>query len=170
MTTAARLGLAAVLLIAGWDKIGAPARSVMAVEAYQLLPKGAAEIVGYGLPIFEIVIGVLLIVGLLTRLAGIVTGLLMVAFIIGVASAWARGLSIDCGCFGGGGQIDPSQTQYPQTILRDVAFLAMAAWVAVKPPGKLALDTVLGLGGRSDDDRDDTSDDDHAAPDADPKE
>ena len=29
----------------------------------------------------------------------------MVAFIIGISQAWARGLTIDCGCFGGGGQI-----------------------------------------------------------------
>ena len=146
VTTAARLVLAGVLIVAGWSKMGAPALSIEAVKAYQLLPTAVAEIVGYVLPILEIVIGLLLVVGLLTRMAAIVTAVLMCAFIVGIASAWARGLNIDCGCFGGGGALPPGQkANYLPEILRDVGFLALAAWVAVRPPGRLALDSALGL-------------------------
>src|SRR4051794_4135676 len=99
VTTVARFVLAGVLIVAGWLKIGTPALSVQAVKAYELLPDGVATAVGYGLPILEIVVGVLLVAGLLTRPAAVVGGLLMVAFIIGIASAWARGLRIECGCF-----------------------------------------------------------------------
>ncbi len=53
----------------------------------------------------------------------------MVAFIIGISQAWARGLTIDCGCFGGGGQIGAAETRYPQEIARDAAF-ALAGGVA----------------------------------------
>ena len=138
VTTAARLVLAGVLIVAGWSKMGAPALSIEAVKAYQLLPTAVAEIVGYVLPILEIVIGLLLVVGLLTRMAAIVTAVLMCAFIVGIASAWARGLNIDCGCFGGGGALPPGQkANYLPEILRDVGFLALAAWVAVRPPGRL---------------------------------
>jgi len=146
VTTVARLVVAGVLIVAGWLKMGAPALSIKAVEAYELLPTAVAEIVGYVLPILEIVIGLLLVVGLLTRLAAIVAGLLMLAFVIGIASAWARGLNIDCGCFGGGGALPPGQrANYLPEILRDLGILALAAWVAVKPPGRLALDAALGL-------------------------
>jgi uncharacterized membrane protein YphA (DoxX/SURF4 family) len=146
VTTVARLVVAGVLIVAGWLKMGAPAISIKAVEAYELLPAAVAEIVGYVLPILEIVIGLLLVVGLLTRLAAIGGGLLMLAFVIGIASAWARGLNIDCGCFGGGGALAPGQqANYLPEILRDLGILALAAWVAVKPPGRLALDSALGL-------------------------
>ena len=57
----------------------------------------------------------------------------MVVFILGIASAWARGLSIDCGCFGQGGTIAAAQTQYPQEIARDVGLLACAAWLVAQP-------------------------------------
>jgi uncharacterized membrane protein YphA (DoxX/SURF4 family) len=146
VTTVARLVVAGVLIVAGWLKMGAPAISIKAVEAYELLPTAVAEIVGYVLPILEIVIGLLLVVGLLTRLAAIGGALLMLAFVIGIASAWARGLNIDCGCFGGGGALAPGQqANYLPEILRDLGIFALAAWVAVKPPGRLALDSALGL-------------------------
>ncbi|HEX5428049.1 MAG TPA: MauE/DoxX family redox-associated membrane protein, partial [Pedococcus sp.] len=61
----------------------------------------------------------------------------------GIASAWARGLSIDCGCFGKGGTIAASQTQYPQEIARDVGLLACAVWLAVRPRSTLSLDGLL---------------------------
>ena len=101
------------------------------------------SIVGYGLPVLELAIGALLLLGLFTRVSAVVAGLLMVAFIIGIASAWARGLSIDCGCFGNGGTIAASQTQYPQEIARDIGLFACAAWLAVRPRSALSLDRLL---------------------------
>ena len=62
--------------------------------------------------------------GLLTRGAAVVSGLLFVAFIIGIASVWARGISIDCGCFGGGGYDPDAMSKYPWEIARDAALLA----------------------------------------------
>ncbi|WP_285703653.1 DoxX family protein [Microtetraspora sp. NBRC 16547] len=148
MTTAARLVLGAVLIVAGGLKIGAPALSVQAVKAYQLLPDSLATAIGYGLPILEIVIGVLLAVGLLTRVSAVVAGLLMLAFVVGIASAWARGLRIDCGCFGGGGELGAGQDpNYFWEILRDFGLVIVAAWIFIRPPGRLAMDSALGLSG-----------------------
>ncbi|WP_307845342.1 MauE/DoxX family redox-associated membrane protein [Planomonospora sp. ID67723] len=162
MTTVSRLILAAVLIVAGGGKIGTPVLSVEAVKAYQLLPESLATAVGYGLPILEIVIGVLLVVGLLTRVAGIVSALLMLAFVIGIASAWARGLRIDCGCFGGGGQLAAGEEpSYLIDILRDFGLFALGVIVAWFPPGRLALDSVLGLTpSQEPDEYDDTEGDD----------
>jgi hypothetical protein len=62
-------------------------------------------------------------------------------FIAGVTQAWARGLSIDCGCFGGGGAVAPDQTTYGLELLRDAGFLLLAGWLVVRPRtlGALAL-------------------------------
>jgi hypothetical protein len=72
-------------------------------------------------------------VGIGTRAVAVLSGLLLLAFVAGVSQAWARGLSIDCGCFGGGGAVAPGQTQYLQEILRDAGFLALAVWLTVRP-------------------------------------
>ncbi|NRQ36191.1 DoxX family membrane protein [Nonomuraea sp. NN258] len=146
MTTVARLVLAGVLIAAGALKIGNPADSVVAVKAYQLLPDAIAVPVGQLLPILEIVVGVLLVVGLLTRVAAVISGLLMFAFVFGIAWAWANGLRIDCGCFGGGGQLGQGQEPtYLIDILRDFGLVLLAAWIVRFPPGRLALDSKLGL-------------------------
>ena len=66
----------------------------------------------------------------------------MVAFVAGIASVWARGYSIDCGCFGGGGDISPEgrATRYTQEIIRDLAFTLMALWLARWPRTKYSLE------------------------------
>ncbi|MEU0568072.1 MauE/DoxX family redox-associated membrane protein [Nonomuraea sp. NPDC005983] len=148
MTTVARLVLGVVLISAGGLKIGNPSESVLAVKAYQLLPDSIATMVGYGLPILEIVVGVLLVIGLLTRVAAVVAALLMFAFVFGIAWAWANGLRIDCGCFGGGGQLGAGQEPtYLLDILRDFGLVLLGAWTARFPPGRFALDQALGLAG-----------------------
>jgi uncharacterized membrane protein YphA (DoxX/SURF4 family) len=113
------------------------------VQAYQLLPFDVAAYIGYGLPIVEIIVGVLLVLGLFTRFSAVIGSLLMVAFIIGIASAWARGLSIDCGCFGNGGTIAAAQTQYPQEIARDAGLLLCGLWLVIRPRTMFGLERTL---------------------------
>jgi len=65
--------------------------------------------------------------------------LLLVVFVGAVASAWARGLQIDCGCFGDGGEVAAGRTAYPAEILRDLALLLAALALARWPRSRLAL-------------------------------
>lgn len=138
-----RLALGGVLLAAGLLKVGDPTGSIQSVVAYRLFDYQLAEMIGLMLPVVEIAVGLLLILGLLTRWSALVGGLLMLIFIAGIASAWARGLSIDCGCFGTGGPIDPSETAYLQEIVRDAALAGAGLWLVVRPRSLLAIDTIL---------------------------
>ena len=142
LTTVARVALGAVMVTAGALKISDPGQAVRAVQAYQILPQGMTHVVGYGLPLIEIVLGLLLILGLGTRGVGVLAGLFMIVFIAAVSSAWARGLSIDCGCFGGGGAAGSAGKawRYLSEILRDLLFLGFASWIAVFPSSRFALD------------------------------
>lgn len=139
---ACRLVLGGVLVVAGALKVTNLESSVLAVRGYQLLPYEVALVVGYMLPLLEIIVGLLLIAGLLTRFAGAIGALLMVAFIIGISSAWARGISIDCGCFGGGGEIalEEAVKKYPVEIARDIGLAAAGIWLLVRPDSKFSLD------------------------------
>ena len=141
----ARLVLGVVLLVAGLLKIGNLGQSVLAVRAYQLLPYEMTSVVGYALPVIEIILGVLLILGLFTRLSGLAGALLMVVFIFGISSAWARGLSLDCGCFGGGGEVSAQEAlaAYPIEIARDAGLALAGLWLTVRPRTPFALDSLL---------------------------
>jgi uncharacterized membrane protein YphA (DoxX/SURF4 family) len=140
LTLIARLGLGGVLLAAGGLKIGNLQKSAMSVRAYEMLPVGLANFLGFVLPWIEIGMGLLLIVGVAVSIVGLLGALTMLAFVVAIAQAWARGLSIDCGCFGGGGEIDPEDTKYLSSILRDIGFLLLGVYLYYFPKGKFGLD------------------------------
>ena len=140
LTLLARLILGVVLLVAGGLKIGNLPKSAMAVRSYEMLPIPLANFLGYTLPWIEIGLGLLLIVGVTVKISGALGALTMLAFIIAIAQAWARGLSIDCGCFGGGGAIDPEDTKYLSEIIRDIGLMALGIFLYFYPKGRFALE------------------------------
>jgi uncharacterized membrane protein YphA (DoxX/SURF4 family) len=145
-----RLVLAGVWIAAGAAKVTDLAGSGRAVNAYQLMPFAVAQAIGAALPLVELVLGGLLLAGLATRVAAGASAALLGVFIAGISSAWARGLSIECGCFGGGGQLTAGQSpNYGPEILRDAALLLLAVFLVVFPATRFSLDARL-LGGASD--------------------
>jgi len=139
----ARVVTGGVWIVAGALKFPDPAASVRAVRAYDLLPETVVPAVGHLLPVVEVVIGVALLVGLLTRPVAVVSALLLVGFVVGIASAWARGLSIDCGCFGGGGFDADATEKYPWEIARDLGLLALSGYLVWLRSSRLSLDAML---------------------------
>jgi uncharacterized membrane protein YphA (DoxX/SURF4 family) len=137
----ARLLLAGVLLIAAVPKLSDTEQTVRAVRAYRLLPEGSVRPVAYALPYLELALALLLVVGLGTRVVAAIAGLLLLVFLGGVISAWARGLRIDCGCFGGGGVTE--DPKYVTEVLRDVGLLLVAGLVSWLPRSALSLDNAL---------------------------
>nr|WP_229784274.1 MauE/DoxX family redox-associated membrane protein [Pilimelia anulata] len=144
LTVAVRLGLAAVWLVAGGAKVGDLAHSGRVVNAYKIMSYDAAKIVGAVLPFVELALGALLLAGLAVRLAGGLSIGLLGAFIAGIVQAWARGLSIDCGCFGGGGELGAGESPtYLLDLLRDLGFVLLAGFLLTWPRGWLAVDNWL---------------------------
>ena len=139
-TLVSRLILGGVLLAAGLLKVTHPAKSAMAVRAYEVLPIPVANFLGYSLPWIEVGISLLLILGVAVKPAAIFGGFLMFLFIAAISQAWARGLTIDCGCFGGGGQVAKGETKYLEEILRDTGLIILAIYLVMYPRGKFSLD------------------------------
>jgi len=145
LTLVGRLLLGGVFLVAGGLKAFKPAEAASAVAAYKILPTQLAHIAGYALPWFEIAIGLLLIIGLSIRMAAVVSGGVMLLFVVSIISVWARGLLIDCGCFGGGGVIDPSlaasvHRTYFIEILRDLGLAFIALYLYFFPYGLFSIE------------------------------
>jgi len=140
----ARLVLGVVWVVAGALKLGDPAENVRAVRAYDLLPESLVQVVGHALPVVEIVVGLCLLLGLLTRWAALVSGLLLLGFVVGISAAWARGMSIECGCFGGGGgRAAGASDKYPWELARDVVLLLLSAYLVVRPRTPYSVDARL---------------------------
>lgn len=140
ISTLARLIVGVTLLAAGALKVIDLQSSVAAAQAYQLLPPAAAQVLGWVLPFVEVGLGLLLIAGLFTRPVAAVSGVLALIFTAAVISVAARGMSIDCGCFGGGGPVAPGDTHYTFEIIRDLGLAALCGWLVWQPRSRFALD------------------------------
>lgn len=140
----ARLILGATLIVAGLLKVTAVDSSIAAVRTYRIVSWDFAKVVGTAMPVVEIIVGLAILVGLLTRWSALLGALAMVAFIAGIASVWARGISLDCGCFGGGGlRQDPWSTVvhgYIKDIVRDTGLFLCGLWLVIHPRTALSLD------------------------------
>ena len=91
------------------------------VAAYQLLPYAWNYAVAATLPYVELLAGALLLMNLKARPATLLLAALNALFIVVLASVLARGLNIDCGCFGPDAGTTPLQA-----LGRDLLLLALA--------------------------------------------
>ncbi|HJQ43402.1 MAG TPA: MauE/DoxX family redox-associated membrane protein, partial [Jatrophihabitantaceae bacterium] len=140
--TVIRLGLGTIWIWASLEKLSDPRRFVQDVRAYDATPEWLSKAIGYGLPVLEFSLGVLLIVGLAIRVSAFVSGLLFLVFMVGLIQAAARDIKLDCGCFGGGG-VTAGSTHYTLEILRDVGLLVLAAFLVVWPATRISIEEYL---------------------------
>jgi uncharacterized membrane protein YphA (DoxX/SURF4 family) len=142
--TVLRATLAAVMAWAALAKITDLRSSGTSVAAYGLVSPEAARTLGGALPYTEAAIGLLLLAGLATRMTAVFTAALLALYLGAIASAWARGLSISCGCFGGGGAVTHDATRgYVVDMARDFVLMAMAVLLALRPATRYGLDALL---------------------------
>jgi protein-disulfide isomerase len=140
--TVARLLLGVVWIWASLSKLSDPLKFTQAVRAYDATPEWLSKAIGYGLPVLELCLAIVLILGLTVRIAAAVSAALFFVFLIGLIQAAARGLQLTCGCFGGGGPTDHS-TGYTLDILRDIGLLIVAVFLVLWPMTRLSIEEYL---------------------------
>jgi uncharacterized membrane protein YphA (DoxX/SURF4 family) len=141
-----RVALAGMFFVSGWNKITDLDGTVRSVRSYEILPESLVHPFAYGLPLLELAVAVILLLGIGTRIGALVTATLMVMFMIAVGSAWARGMDINCGCFGGAGGHDPDPVPgYISVLIRDALLLVVSLGLARWPRSPFSLDGLLGI-------------------------
>ncbi len=99
-----RIALAVVIgglfIYAGAMKIADPTQFARDIQNFRIVPWSIAIRMAFYLPWLEIIAGLALIFGVLRHGALAILSTLMVVFIAATISAHARGISLDCGCFG----------------------------------------------------------------------
>lgn len=93
--------LGGIFVYAGILKMRSPIEFADNIAAYQLLPANTINALALGLPFFEIICGLLVLGGLRIRIGTLGISTMLFVFMGAILTALKRGLSIDCGCFGG---------------------------------------------------------------------
>lgn len=127
-----RLALGAVFLYSGYAKLGIPLDFADSITTFQVLPPELVNSVAMALPPFELLLGLMLVVGWRSRVAALAVALLSIVFGIALAQAILRGLPVDCGCFGSG---KPSILTTWSSFVRSLLLLGSASclyWVEAK--------------------------------------
>jgi uncharacterized membrane protein YphA (DoxX/SURF4 family) len=120
---AARVLFGLVFIWASFDKILNPDAFAQIVYNYQVLPDALVNPVAIFLPWFEMICGVLLVIGRFSLGAGVLLELLLLVFVGLLAWNAARGLDVACGCF----TTDAGEGNMAVDIVRDLVIMAVGA-------------------------------------------
>ncbi|OHD69429.1 MAG: hypothetical protein A2W19_05845 [Spirochaetes bacterium RBG_16_49_21] len=127
-TSAVRIVLGGMLLFAGGIKIYDPESFGGLIARYDILPRILAGYAAVLIPVLEMVIGLLLVVGYKVRASSLMAVFLMALFIVSIGLNLMRGRSFDCGCFDvrriG---LDINETISAWLVVRDSVFLVAFA-------------------------------------------
>jgi len=98
----AQIAVGLVFLAAALPKIGDPGSFALSVHYFRIVPLAIENLIAVSLPWVELVAGLALVLGIRAREGGVIVTAMMAVFTVAVASALARGLDFECGCFGTG--------------------------------------------------------------------
>ena len=137
LTLRVQIALGLIFVVAAWPKIIDPPSFAHMIYNYRILPGSLINISSLVMPWVELLAGLALILGIWTRPARWIVGLLLAVFMIAIAFNLARGNAIDCGCF----EVSAAGKTHEERIrdmwlvlLRDAGMLLMVAqlWWAEK--------------------------------------
>jgi len=89
-----------VFALAGLAKVGDLGAFAEQIHNFRVVPIFAENLIAMTLPWIELVAAMALILGIRARDGAILAALSLAAFTLAVVIAMARGLDIECGCFG----------------------------------------------------------------------
>jgi putative oxidoreductase len=93
-----RILLGIIFIYASYDKILDPGKFARDITNYHIIPMGFENLIALIIPWLELFIGIGLIAGFMVNGASIISGGLMVIFILFILQAMLRGFNIECGC------------------------------------------------------------------------
>lgn len=115
-----RLAFGALFLLSGLLKLKDPILFADDVRNYRLVGDPIAPAMALFVPWIEVVAGIAVMTDRLARGASLILTGSMVVFTLAIVIAWARGLDISCGCFGG-----EEEMNYPVKVAQNVGLIVL---------------------------------------------
>jgi len=100
LLAAVRIFLGFIFIFAAVTKVADPVGFSQSIYNYKLMPDFLINFLAIAIPWIELVAGILLVFGISVKENSVIISGLLIVFIIAVSISLARGLDIDCGCFG----------------------------------------------------------------------
>lgn len=130
-----RLFIGGMFVYAALPKVMDPYAFAVSIRAYKIIPFALSNFAALAMSWSELITGLMLIFGVLTRKAAGAIFLLLGVFAVAIATTVVRGMVIDCGCFGSDGGASTSWL----LIARNILLLAATAVVMIYSDGFLSL-------------------------------
>lgn len=124
--TVLRILTGLVFAVTGVSKALAPDAFLAQLRAYQLFPASLLAVTVFAVIMLELVLAAMLLLNRRPWIALWAAGAMTIGFLAVIASAWLRGLQIDCGCL-----IGVSERAGPLALARDSVLLAIIVWALV---------------------------------------
>jgi uncharacterized membrane protein YphA (DoxX/SURF4 family) len=99
LTTRVQIALGLIFIVAAWPKIADPPSFAHMIYNYRIVPASLINVSALIMPWVEILAGLALVLGVWTRGARWIIGVLLVTFMIAISINLFRNNAIDCGCF-----------------------------------------------------------------------
>lgn len=138
-----RVALGGVFLFAAYNKIPAIQSFAEAIKGFRVIDAEAHPeliiIAAFVIPWFELIAGLMLVLGLRARSAALGLALLLVVFMAGLLNVIFGGIDANCSCFG--------DTKFPCgstvgwcQVIRNIVLLIPAGYLLWRGPGRVSLD------------------------------
>lgn len=128
LAPATRVVLGVMWVVAGATKVGKLGTTTQSIEAYEIFTYEWSRYLAHVIGPVEVLGGAMLVLGVLIPFCSIVSLTALTLFIVGLSQALARGLNIDCGCFGTSDLAGTSLDMWI-AILRDIVFIGLTVFV-----------------------------------------
>ena len=127
----ARVIVAAVFVFAAWSKLTDPHSFAEAIANYHLVPDSVSSVAAAVLPVLEVVIALALVAGVNVRGAAMLAGAMLLVFAIAMITTIARGINLDCGCFGASAASQVNVGSVARNVVLALASFAISATRAI---------------------------------------
>ncbi|MDX2146330.1 MAG: DoxX family protein [Planctomycetota bacterium] len=149
----ARVAIGGLFLFSAWQKlkpaapprVSGPQSFALNLQAFDIVPTVLVKPTAFILPWAEVIAGILVVVGLWTRAAGALIGVMLASFTLGVVSVILRGMDITCGCFGGFKLLCEGPIGWCK-VGENALLIAIAMVPALRGGGRFSIDALLQRG------------------------
>ena len=133
-----------MFLVAGTAKIPDPGSLSTSIRSYKLGPlEWFVSLSAHALPYLEVLLGLYLLAGLFTKTSAWATNALTMVFSLVLLQGAARGLQIDCGCFGSSAW---ENSNLWLAAAPRLGLLTLGLHVTLAPKGRFSVNTLLRRG------------------------
>ena len=125
-----RVTIGGIFTVSGLSKIADPISFYSTLMGFRILPDFLLNFAAVFLPWLELLLGLSVVLGVLYTTGALMLAALNTAFALAIVSVIARGIDIDCGCFGLLADIlhIPDKADWT-AIVRDMIFTAMSYYI-----------------------------------------